>query len=264
MTDEDLVPAAHTERIDYGRHVEQHLEISLPPSVSTSATGTVALLHGGYWRSQFTSELMQPMAADLHHRGWAVANVEYRRVGAGGGWPAPLSDAVTACLHLADMVRSGRLPSPLVLLGHSVGGQLALLAARRLPRTSICGVLALAPVTDVLETWRTGLGENAADELFAEIGARESVAADASPKNHLPLGVPITIIHGRDDARVPHAHSAEFAGLATAAGDRVRLLSPSALEHRAAIDPAHHHWPGVVAELESLAFSQPRPADTGA
>ena len=33
-------------------------------------------------------------AVALHARGWATANVEYRRVGAGGGWPATLDDVL--------------------------------------------------------------------------------------------------------------------------------------------------------------------------
>ncbi|WP_461473989.1 alpha/beta hydrolase [Microbacterium sp. HJ5] len=236
--------------VAYGGHPEQHFVLTPPASSAPETLGTVALLHGGYWRAEFTRTLMDPLASDLAGRGWHVVNIEYRRVGAGGGWPAPLVDAVTACQHLADMVRDGRLPGPLVLVGHSVGGQLALLAARSIGVDAVTGVVALAPVTDVVETLRAGLGDDAASPLLADLpGTREQAAVEASPLYSLPIGVPVVIVHGLDDRRVPHSHTDAFAAAAAAAGDRVRVVSPPSLEHRSAIDPAGEHWTTTVDAL---------------
>jgi len=72
----------------------------------------------------------RPRAArgrDLAARGLAVWNVEYRRLDCDGDWPAPLEDVVAAATALPRRsTRAGRAR------GHSAGGHLALLAARRL------------------------------------------------------------------------------------------------------------------------------------
>ena len=74
---------------------------------------------------------MRGLAADLVRRGWAVWNIEYRRLGGdGGGWPATFDDVAAAIDHLRT------LDAPLDLdgvsfLGHSAGGHLALWAAAR-------------------------------------------------------------------------------------------------------------------------------------
>ena len=37
------------------------------------------LIHGGFWKEQYTLDLMQPMADDLAEAGVAAWNVEYKR-----------------------------------------------------------------------------------------------------------------------------------------------------------------------------------------
>ena len=50
--------------------------------------GPVAvLIHGGFWKDQYGLDLMEPLAEDLAARGWAAWNIEYRRLGNGGGVP---------------------------------------------------------------------------------------------------------------------------------------------------------------------------------
>jgi acetyl esterase/lipase len=240
--------SSDAQRFSYGDHPEQHLDVI---GADDAARGTVVLLHGGYWRGALTSALMEPIARDLAGRGWTVVNVEYRRVDAGGGWPLPREDASAACRWVAEQVAAGGLTAPVVLIGHSVGGQLALLAAQAAP-ADVAGVIALAPVTDVLQTLRTGLGEDAAVAVLAGAADPESTAVDASPLAHLPVGVPVVVIHGRDDVRVPIEHSLRFADAARRAGDDIRLHALDALEHRAAIDPSGGHWPLVLDALEQL------------
>lgn len=245
--------------VPYGEHAEQHYALTPPSASSAERLGTVALLHGGYWRAQFTRELMEPMVAALSGLGWHVVNIEYRRVDAGGGWPAPRDDATTAIADIAQKVAAGCLPGPLILVGHSVGGQLALLAAHTLGAASVAGVIALAPVTDVVTTYRDGLGDNAADTLLAQSpGRAEEAAVEASPLHSLPIGVPIVIVHGEDDQRVPHSHTTAFASAAEAAGDAVRVVSPATLEHRTAIDPDGDQWATVIAAMRELGASPPR------
>ena len=92
----------------------------------------VVLIHGGFWRARYRLTLQHPLTADLAAKGWAVWNLEYRRLGwrSRGGWPATLEDVAAGIDEL------GRLDRPLdlarvVAIGHSAGGQLALWAASR-------------------------------------------------------------------------------------------------------------------------------------
>ncbi|WP_336658838.1 alpha/beta hydrolase family protein [Leucobacter sp. USHLN153] len=241
-------------RVPYGDDSEQWFDLHRPRG-KAAALGTVVLIHGGYWRGKYSADLMGPMAADLTARGWACPNIEYRRVGAGGGWPTILEDAIAASRQVAALVARGELPGPLLVLGHSVGGQLALLVAREL-RASIAGVLALAPVTDVVETWRARLGTDAAGNLLAASeGDPMTVANAASPRFQLPIGVRSTVFHGVDDSAVPIEHTRRFVSEARAAGDNVQLFDLGTLDHLAAIEPEASHWPLVTDALEALRHS---------
>ena len=77
-------------RFTYGPRRAQYAVLQTPPGEGPFAV--IVLLHGGFWRTGFNRTLMNPLALDLLRRGWAVWNLEYRRLGigwgAGGGWPA--------------------------------------------------------------------------------------------------------------------------------------------------------------------------------
>jgi acetyl esterase/lipase len=123
------VPSARGEgdaiRYQYGRAPSQFAEISVP-SGSTPAP-VVVIVHGGYWQAGYGLELGRPLAADLVGRGFAAVNVEYRRMGDGGGWPQTGEDVAAAVAALTRQA-SGRLDlNHVVALGHSAGsvGRLA-------------------------------------------------------------------------------------------------------------------------------------------
>ena len=113
-------------RFAYGRHPSQYAELSLPAGARQAPV--VVIIHGGYWSSSYGAELGRPLAADLVGRGFAALNVEYRRVGDGGGWPQTGQDVAAA----VDGLRDGRTDwtstelSPLVIrqAGSSLGGWL--------------------------------------------------------------------------------------------------------------------------------------------
>ena len=66
--------------------------------------GPVAvLIHGGFWKAEYDLTLMDALCADLAGRGWAAWNIEYRRLGNGGGVPATLDDVAAAIDHLAEL-----------------------------------------------------------------------------------------------------------------------------------------------------------------
>ena len=73
----------------YGADPAQFGELSLPDG---RPLGTVVVLHGGFWGARYDLSLGRPLAADLAARGYAAWNLEYRRSGNGGGWPATFED----------------------------------------------------------------------------------------------------------------------------------------------------------------------------
>lgn len=244
--------SARTER--YGSHPDQYVEFI--PAVGPRR-GMAVLVHGGYWRERHTLELMRPLALSLAAANWEVANVEYRR-GPEAAWPLPLEDVRAACA-LADTVRCdpdrnrrGGPAGPLVGVGHSVGGQLALLAGGPLD-----AVVALAPVTDTVRTYEEGLGEGAAEEYFGcGPSGDPGRYADASPGARLPVGRAVLLVHGSDDDRVPVRHTLDFLAAALEAGDAVDAVLPHRLGHREAIEPASASWHGVLEWMARLQESE--------
>jgi acetyl esterase/lipase len=221
----------------YGSDPQQQVEIW------GAEPRTIVLVHGGYWRVRFTADLMLPLVEPLLDRGWTVANVEYRRVGTGGGWPATVEDAGNAL----DLVRE-TAPGPVVVVGHSVGGQLALLHA---PKAD--AVVALAPVTDLVRGFTEGIGEDAVID-FMERTPEEDAAAylAASPLSSTPP-CPVLVVHGADDARVPVAHARDYVATAQAGGAAITYQEHPELAHLELIDPAAPHWAGVHDWLSSEA-----------
>src|SRR5437867_12967919 len=89
----------------YGPYDSQVAELYLPEN---SHTVLVCLLHGGFWRLPYGRDEMTAIAQDLVGRGYAVWNMEYRRIGEqGGGWPGTLMDVRAGIDHLATVQVSG-------------------------------------------------------------------------------------------------------------------------------------------------------------
>jgi len=256
-------PGAY-EVIRYGPAPEQFAELWCPDSPEPAPV--VALLHGGYWRARYDLAHLHALAASLRGQGYAVWNVEYRRMDSpGGGWPGTFLDVHAALEELA--ARAGATVPPLDLarltvLGHSAGGHLALWAAgrRELPGTTgparVRPALAvsLAGVTDLVEAARRGLSGGAVTELLGGGPAQvPGVYRLACPVQGLPLGVPTLVVHGDADQDVPYDLAGRYVAAAGAAGDRCTFLPLPGVEHFALIDPASPAWAAVLAELNRLA-----------
>ncbi len=91
--------------------------------------GVVVVIHGGFWRAAYDLSLGRPLAASLVEHGWTAYNLEYRRVGNGGGYPQTLDDVAAGIDALAAV--EGLDTSTVMTLGHSAGGHLAVWAAGR-------------------------------------------------------------------------------------------------------------------------------------
>lgn len=233
-------------RIGYGTHPAQFGELSQPPSPSG---GVVVLIHGGFWRARYDLSLGRPLAADLAARGYTCWNIEYRRVGDGGGWPATLDDVAAAIDRLAELdVDTDKVAA----VGHSAGGHLAVWAAGRdtLPAGApgagavvrLAGVVSQAGVLDLTTAHRTGVGGTAvADLLGAGPDEQPERYAITDPIRRLPLAAPVLCVHARHDDSVPFAQSTAYVEAARAAGGQAAVHEVAG-DHFTVIEPASPAW----------------------
>ena len=197
--------------------------------------GVAVLIHGGFWRRRYGLELEGGIARDLVARGWAVWNVEYRRLGDGGGWPHTLDDVRAAI---------GALPleaARVVAIGHSAGGQLAVWAAAE---GLVPAAVSQAGALDLHELARLGTSDNVVHQVLGgtpdEVPHRYDAA---SPLRRLPIGVPLLLVHGERDDDVPVHISREFAA---AAGDDCELVVIGDESHYEHLEPGSRCWKAVI------------------
>lgn len=240
--------------VPYGSHPDQFMEVWEPTTGPPPAgpRGTAVLIHGGYWRHRYNLELMHPMSAHLAGRGWRVHNIEYRRIEERDGVWDDMSADVRTAVGRAGPVR------PVVVIGHSAGGHLALWATHAVE--SVDAVVALAPVADLAEADRRSLSDGAVREL---LGSGRSDQPDryraASPIELLPLGRPQLVVHGEADDAVPPEMAVAYVEAARNAGDDVRLVAPPDVDHFHIIDPQHPVWELIDTQLDQWAnYAPPR------
>lgn len=243
-------------RYPYGPEPAQYGELWLPGG---AAAGTVVIVHGGFWRARYDLSLGRPLAADLAGRGYAVWNLEYRRVGAGGGWPATFQDVADGIDLLADLpVGTSRVAA----IGHSAGGHLAAWAAGRArlapgvpgaePRVALTAVVSQAGVLALADCARDAVGGTAALDLMggapADLPERYRLA---DPMAALPLHASVLCVHSRADEDVPFGYSDRYVQAAVRAGGTAYLHETSG-DHLALIDPGSPDWQAVTGALPGL------------
>lgn len=229
-------------RITYGTDPSQFVELHRPPG---APRGVVVVIHGGFWKSAYDHTLGTPLARSLAEQGWTAWNIEYRRVGNGGGTPETFDDVAAAIDALADV--DGLDLSTVVTLGHSAGGHLAVWAAGRPdPAVRVTHAISQAGVLDLVASERAGLGGGAAASLLGHTPGPDDAQWD--PQQQAPLDVPVWCVHGVDDTVVPLSQSEAYVAAARAAGAEAELVRVEG-DHFVVIDPATPAW---QAQLEIL------------
>ncbi|MFF3502446.1 alpha/beta hydrolase [Streptomyces sp. NPDC003247] len=267
----------------YGDHPDQVIDFYAPRATAGAgapggAAPLVVVLHGGAWRAPYDRRHITPFAGFLARRGFAVANVEYRRGAAGeapgekapvaGRWPDTFDDVAAALDALPALVRRALPqadPRRTVLTGHSAGGHLALWAAARhvLPadapwRTGgpapLRGVVALAPIADFEVAGKLDVCGGACRQL---LGGDEHVAERqpyADPALLLPTGIATTLVQGRTDLVVPQEVAESYAEAAAKAGEVVGVTLLEDVGHFPLIDPVADACAVVAEEIAQLAW----------
>lgn len=163
----------------------------------------LVLIHGGCWLNVFDIQHSQALSSALAEAGYAVWSLEYRRSGdAGGAWPGSFDDVRQGLAFVSSLKDYSVDLDRVVLIGHSAGGHLALLAASE--TESVYGVIGLAAITDIVEYSR---GTNSCQTATLDFmgGPYES-----NPDAYLaanPIGKPVRVktilLQGDADSIVP-------------------------------------------------------------
>jgi acetyl esterase/lipase len=231
----------------------------------------VVLIHGGSWSAGIRKPVMRALARDLVRRGHAAWNIEYRRLGRGGGWPMTFADVAAAIDRLAQLdapLDLGRV----TLYGHSAGGHLALWAASRghlpegapghAPLVHPLAAVSAAGVCDLAQTYREAPGGvvgmlmgGGPDDVPDRYAAGDPIAL-------VPLAIPVLLVHGTADATVSVRRSRNYAQAARTAGASVELVEipGEAGAHRSHVFPSSASWTAIASWLERERERDSRPS----
>jgi len=179
--------------VRYGPNPKETLDLFLP---ATPARGTLAFIHGGYWRTLDKADFAF-VATPFVAQGYAVANINYDLCPA-----VTLATIVDECRRaVAWLAREGSrngAPAPLVLAGHSAGGHLVAMMyatdwrALGLPAEPFAGGVSLSGVHDLAPLLATTIN--------ADLRLTPADTQGLSPVNLAPtVAVPLFVAVGADE-----------------------------------------------------------------
>jgi acetyl esterase/lipase len=194
---------------------------------------------------------MTDICLDLATHGLGAWNLEYRRVGAGGGWPATFADVAAGVDALADLDAPIDLER-IIGVGHSAGGQLAFWAAARptlpldapggAPRIRLRAAVSQAGVLDLRLAARVRPSAEPTRALLGDPVQHPEIYDLASPRERVPLGIPQLLLHGDRDNVVSRRIAESYEEAACVAGDPSELVVVPSTGHFEHLDPRSEAW----------------------
>jgi acetyl esterase/lipase len=262
----NLETATPDYHIPFGADSLQYGELWLPGSEAPHSS--VIMIHGGCWLAMYPGvELMNAVAEDLSSKGFAVWNIDYRRIGhPGGGYPGTFLDVANGADEFIRIAEKFNLPKDrIIAAGHSAGGHLATWLAIR-PQLSteselytenpirIDAVVSLAGINDLERYALYGAspcGRNTVEQLI-DAENRKSPYHDTSPSEMLPLSVPLVEISAAFDEPVPPFLGYHFVNEIVQAGGSAEHILLQNAGHYEMIYPPSSEWESVLEVFETI------------
>ncbi len=227
---------------------DQQFGVLYRPEGFTRALPVVLMIHGGCWFSPYRLSLQTDLSIALAKRGFAVWNIEFRRIGNGGDWPVIFQDVAAAADYLVTIAAEFNLDLDAVTaMGHSSGGHLALWLAgnRSIDRASpiyrpqpfpIRGVVGLAPITDLRSPICDSIVPRLLDRDSLDERQLTKRLADTSPIDMLPIRMASIMFSGSEDTIAPASFTQAYVDAAVLAGDFSEHLLVEGADHFDLID----------------------------
>jgi acetyl esterase/lipase len=257
-------------RLAYGDLPSQVVDLWLPGGAGPHPV--VVMIHGGCWiQSVAGLDLMNFIADDLRRHGVAVWNIEYRRLGEpGAGYPGTFQDVGQAIDLLGKVApKYGLKLDPLVAVGHSAGGHLALWAAARgriakdsplfvahpLKIDAVIGQGALGDLDHGEPGMVHACGAGTVAQLIGPASAgRPDVYADTSPDRMEPFPARQILFYGAVDDLAPASQGDIYRDDARKRGGKVEVSVIANANHFDQIAPETAAW----AEIRTAILGQLR------
>ena len=134
----------------YGNDALQYGLLWLPGTAVSPPYPLIVFVHGGCWLNAYDIRHSFPLSTALSQAGYAVWSLEYRRTGdVGGGWPGTYDDISAGLAYAENLESYGVDTRDIILIGHSAGGHLALLAGTTY--TDASAVIGLAAISNIVD-----------------------------------------------------------------------------------------------------------------
>lgn len=239
-------------------------------SEETDTVPLVVLIHGGSWQSHLGADVFDPLARDLAARGMAVYNVEYRRVGSGGGWPTTFRDIASALDHVVDVDKQypQLTTDDELVVGHSAGAQLAVWGGTRhklendevgsKPEFRPTRVVSLAGPLDMRYAATHG-----DDRIVTVLGGTPDEVPDrytsVDPIQNIDPDTPVIAMHGSADTVVTPTNSRRYVQAVEREDGNASLVLLPDIDHAAIVSsdaPSYEHVLDVITETSDASLDE--------
>ncbi|RUO79214.1 alpha/beta hydrolase [Pseudidiomarina taiwanensis] len=196
VLEQDITGSAEVLR--YGELAPQFIEYW--PATQPPKNLNIAFIHGGCWLDAYDIAHTRAATSALAAQGYPTWSIEYRRSSAEQkAWPEADRDIRQALQQIRAKIGT----QPLVVMGHSAGGHLALLAAAE-PTPSADAVIGLAAITDVVAY---GAGENSCQASTAQFFGGDALSLAEAYQAANPVSkdftVPVYLLGSENDRIIP-------------------------------------------------------------